>query len=115
MKEFIEKLIGRLEEESHWEESTFDEDGYCNDDAEEVICLHRAIEIVNQLAGEYNNGWISCKEKLPEEKGEYLVCDDDGKIHESTYYHNMWLVQSTTSEILAWMPLPTPYKESEEK
>ena len=55
MKEFIEKLIGRLEEESHWEEDTFDEDGYCNDDAEEVIYLHRAIEIVNQLAEEYKH------------------------------------------------------------
>ena len=55
MKEFIEKLIGRLEEASHWEESTFDEDGYCNDDSEEVIYLHKAIEIVNKLAEEYNN------------------------------------------------------------
>ncbi len=34
MKEFIEKLIGRLEEASHWEEITFGEDGYCNDFAE---------------------------------------------------------------------------------
>ena len=55
MKESIEKLIGRLEEASHWEESTFDEDGYCNDDSEEVIYLHKAIEIVNKLAEEYNN------------------------------------------------------------
>ena len=55
MNEFIEKLIGRLEEASHLEESTFDEDGYCNDDSEEVIYLHKAIEIVNKLAEEYNN------------------------------------------------------------
>ena len=42
----VEKIVAELEEASHWEDSTFDEDGYCNDDAEEVIYLHRAIDIV---------------------------------------------------------------------
>lgn len=62
MNEFIEKLIGMLEEASHWEESIFDEDGYCNDDSEEVIYLHKAIEIVNKLAEEYMTCYKSCTE-----------------------------------------------------
>ena len=44
----VEKIVAELEEASHWEDSTFDEDGYCNDDAEEVIYLHRAIDIVKR-------------------------------------------------------------------
>ena len=30
-------------------------------------------EIVEQTAEEYNNGWIPCSERLPEEGGYYLV------------------------------------------
>ena len=74
MKEFVEKLIERLDNASHLEENTFDEDGYSNDDSEEVIYLHKALQIVNQLAEEYNQdstkkkqGWIACTERLPED------------------------------------------------
>lgn len=57
MKEFIEKLIGRLEEQkSDW---NYDYNVPIND----------AIEIVNQLAEEYNNDF--CEWKLD---GVYLMC-----------------------------------------
>ena len=42
----VEKVVEQLEATSHWEESTYDEDGYSNDDGEEVVYLYRAIEIV---------------------------------------------------------------------
>lgn len=75
MNEFIKKLIERLEEESFWTDSTFDEDGYSNDDSDEVVSLYNAKEIVNQLAEEYNQdstknnqGWILCSSgRMPEE------------------------------------------------
>ena len=43
-----EKVVEQLEEASHWEEPTFDEDGYCNDDSWEVVYLDRAIDIVKR-------------------------------------------------------------------
>lgn len=42
----VEKVVEQLEEASHWEEPTFDEDGYCNDDSWEVVYLDKAMEIV---------------------------------------------------------------------
>ena len=119
-------LIKRLEKESYFTPSTFDEDGYSNDDSEEVIDLCRAITIVNQLAEEHNNGWIPCAEKLPKETNDYLVTqynknaideycdgykvetiffDEDGWWDDTDYYCG-W-------EIIAWQPLPAPYKEND--
>ena len=48
----MERIIERLEENCFWTSSTFDEDGYCNDDSEEVVGLYKAIEIVKE------EGWI---------------------------------------------------------
>lgn len=64
-----------------------------------------------------NNGWIPCSERLPEESGEYLTwvsyenvefisideIDCDGIIKK-------W---NCTYSVIAWQPLPQPYKESD--
>ena len=47
----VDDLLERLENASYWTQSTFDEDGYCNDDSEEVIDLYKAIEIVKEVMG----------------------------------------------------------------
>ena len=52
MKEIFEKLSERLHDSSFWTASTFDDDGYSNDDYEEVIDLYKALEIVEQIAEE---------------------------------------------------------------
>lgn len=124
MNEFIEKLIGRLEEASHWEESTFDEDGYSNDDSEEVIYLHRAIEIVNQLAEEYrqdldknSQGWISVSNGNPKETGLYQVTVDDNDEPVITAMYlaevDIWSFHAgygNYMNVIAWQPLPAPYQ-----
>ena len=46
----MERIVKRLEANSEWTDSTFDEDGFCNDDSFEVIRLERAIEIVKEGA-----------------------------------------------------------------
>lgn len=64
MKEFIEKLIARLEEIS----VSRDNDGVINgcnmgicEDDDCLKCLKKkVISIVNQLAEEYKGGWIPC-------------------------------------------------------
>ena len=55
MKKVFEKIIEHLENASFWTDSSFDEDGYSNDDSEEVVCLREAIEIVKQESEQYNN------------------------------------------------------------
>lgn len=44
----MEKILERLEGKSFRTESTFDDDGYCNDDSEEVVLLSDAIKIIKE-------------------------------------------------------------------
>ena len=88
MKEFIEKLIGRLEEHKTKAYVT----GITNNPYEFGACnaMDSAISIVNQLAEEYklfgnseqvNNGWITCSERLPEDDTKrYMVQKTNGYI-----------------------------------
>ena len=61
MKKVFEKIIEKLENASFWTDSSFDEDGYSNEDSEEVAYLHEAIEIVKHEAEQYNNAIINGK------------------------------------------------------
>ena len=72
-KEF-EKIIERLENASFWTDSSFDEDGYCNDDSEEAVYLHEAIEIVKQEAEQYNVLY-SNNRKGNRNLQEYITCE----------------------------------------
>ena len=44
----VDKVIEQLEKSHFHTDATFDDDGYCNDDSEEVINLNGAIEIVRK-------------------------------------------------------------------
>ena len=44
----VEKVVSELEKSHFHTESTFDDDGCCNDDSEEVVNLNEAIEIVRK-------------------------------------------------------------------
>lgn len=66
--------------------------------------------------------WIPCKERLPDKKGEYLCTIRyttwNGKVDRgifSGYYTktNGW--QIGEGIVIAWMPLPEPYKEQNDE
>ena len=115
MKEFIDKLIERLEE-AKAKAKPWDFGG---------VCL--AISIVNQLAEEYKGGWIPCSERLPEEAGDYLVTQYAEKsifdycdaYRVSIIFFddkNGWwddIDNSCGWNIIAWKALPAPYTEVE--
>ena len=42
----VEKVVEQLEKSHFHTDATFDDDGCCNDDSEEVVNLNEAIEIV---------------------------------------------------------------------
>ena len=63
--------------------------------------------------------WIPCSERLPEKKDDYLcsyrgcatvdICEYDPDRNEWGFFYDYgWKV---VSNIIAWMPLPEPYKE----
>lgn len=110
MKEFVEKLI-----------KTFK----CEELRTDFIAVGDVISIVNQLAEEYNQGWIPVTERLPKPGKRYLVTavwkDGDFETH-SIYtfvygtdelWHSYNYEPVSHCEVIAWMPLPEPYKPEE--
>ena len=123
-------LIERLEEEMNDAKNLWDEDDYYTGKAN---AYESAIEIVNQLAEERNNGWIPCSERLPSKRDWYLVMF---KEHDSDFVlvprvadylgkqtpfttEEGWLILDMEDNMnyyykklvcIAWMPLPAPYK-----
>ena len=81
MKKFIEKLISCLKEWSFEAEIVIPgSDGYDDTVNREIICTKNAIDIVNQLAEEYNNGvceWYKVK------NGNAYKCHTHAEIHDS--------------------------------
>lgn len=164
MKEFIEKLIGRLEEETYDMEiceEQFDMNSpYFMDVEYKMVKIDDAKEIVNQLAKEhkdnviidgqycwqtcgatehckecnrlcngiidyyenydfmaeeYNGGWISVEERLPEDRQNVLITDSNGKVRQIVFNQFLFENPQYSHNIvpIAWQPLPDPHKESE--
>ena len=91
---------------------------------EDKITEEELNELLDKLEGhdrELTNqtGWVPVSERLPEEPGHYLVTmkhndisfvdqnwyDGEGN---NEYMDNFW---RNSSNIIAWMPLPEPYKK----
>lgn len=58
-------------------------------------------------------GWIPCSEKLPEEKGWYLVYAKNQRPFVAYFKGKTFPLNNHYHEIVAWMPLPEPYEEKE--
>ena len=52
--------------------------------------------------------WISVTERLPEEAGLYLVSTECGAVFDRWFSYGTF--DYTDDEVVAWMPLPEPYK-----
>ena len=76
-------------------------------------CIHAEMcgwrkDVEEQGCEFYDNGnkWIPCSERLPEDKQRVII---------QMYNGNMEIIEFSTigltDHILAWMPLPEPYKE----
>ena len=127
MNEFIEKMIGRLEElynsndkmkkkayeEQDWE--NFELFTHGNEGVKE------SIEIVKQLTEEYNNGWIPCSEELPPQPEEntlfdnkplelYLVSMGSGYPWRAFWNGEFFTDGWSKVEPKAWQPLPPDYQ-----
>lgn len=86
-----------------------------------TICvMDKAKEIVQEVEEEYNNGWIPCSERLPEECIEVLVSvqEIDGSTYTITSWIQdaIWVIKKTPLHptVIAWQPLPEPYQQNGE-
>lgn len=89
----------------------------------EMITARDLLDVIEQLQDdleqdEKENGWIPVSEGLPEVSGTYQVTCMDGRIYRSTYAKfqsklKRWELTGARSywKVIAWMPLPEPYKE----
>ena len=62
--------------------------------------------------------WIPCSERLPEGYEEILMCDKQGNISTGGYCGGEHPFEDNygyyMDEVIAWQPLPEPYKEGEQ-
>ena len=114
MKEAFEKIVERLD--SHIEIAKSEGD----------FSYIKPFEIakgeVQNVAEEYNNGWIPCSERLPEEPeegltdldecDEYIAMIENADIPTALNYagNGEWYRDGEFYKVIAWQPLPEPYK-----
>lgn len=118
MQEVFEKIIEKLERQSVKTIPTCAVDGYSMTEEESMIFTDKAIEIVKQVSEEYNNGWIPCSERFPEEDGFYLATLDGEIVGEekpfsglAEFENGKWIDDEEDYQcVLAWQPLPEPYQ-----
>lgn len=69
----------------------------------------KAIQAWEDFCAEYNNGWIPCSERLPED-GEPVLATDGNYVYLVEYDADLDASFGDMDGIVAWRPLPEPYK-----
>lgn len=115
MQEVFEKIIEKLERLKTPCELGMIENG-------RYILRDKSIEIVKQEAEKYDNGWVPCSEKLPELRQDVLVTVRyTGFMGMQGYWiktghmeaENDWWGDCAGGEVIAWQPLPLPFRDKE--
>ena len=134
MNEAFEKILEKLEELQNNLLSQTEGDAVLQVGVINGVMYSK--KIVQEVAEEYNGGWIPCSERLPEESGYYLVTYhdwSDGNFlpkYDDTYVRRLhyqisehfvgWNYPKNVDdraendchkEVIAWQPLPEPFKE----
>ena len=82
----------------------------------EYEALNLAISALEQ---QLTNGWIPVSDKPPAKHEEVMACNKDGLItigyiRKREGYYTCEHLPFVTEDIVAWQPLPEPYKEVSE-
>ena len=81
------------------------------------------ITILEELpSAQQEQRWIPVSERLPEERQDVLVCTKYQGITDGMHEHGTWWIawgercyEDEENLILAWMPLPAPYRPEGEE
>lgn len=70
------------------------------------------VEVLKQIINEQPKvgEWIPFNKKEPKEEGLYLCCFDDGFITTVEYENEDWNLWADSGEVVAWQPIPEPFK-----
>ena len=81
--------------------------------------LLTAIQAVHDLpSADRPQGWIPCSERLPEDNERVLVTTAWGYVTIGWIKQNIWSTDSIVNLrdfVLAWMPLPEPWKGADDE
>ena len=139
MNEAFEKILERLEElQNNLVSQT---DGDIDLQVGIINGVMHSKKIVQEVAEEYNGGWIPVKTRpmteeekeyyseylsegngmiydcpLPDDGQEVLITSKYGSVDKTTFYTdcgNYFEQYEDYDEVIAWQPLPEPYKERE--
>lgn len=122
MKNVLKKVLEEIEEMRDIMESTVSIDCFgkdCEHDDCTVCVCERAMEIVRSHMDEAkNDDWIPYTEQnIPKKEGIYLVtCDDkEYPVKRMRFKENLWYwtYGIYDGRILAWQPLPEPYRTAD--
>ena len=87
---------------------------------------NKTIEAVNKFYDDHHAqivNWTPCSERLPEEKQVVLISNGKGHVRCGQYRGlafrdsnptQWWWKNKTIETVMAWMPLPEPYKGDKE-
>ena len=134
MKEAFEKILERLEEyeyndliEHNSELCEHCQRTNCEMGTDCSMCImDKAKDIVQDVAKEYNNGWIACSDRLPDKAGYEVLATLENSFgqrrvtiiftgygDESFWHCNNKEYDLEAWKVIAWQPLPEPYKEND--
>lgn len=134
MKEAFEKILERLEEYEY--NDLIEHNSELCEHCKRIDCengmdcnmciMDKAKEIVQEVEKEYNNGWISCSERLPDKAGYEVLATLENSFgqrrvaiiftgygDESFWHCNNKEIDIEVWKVIAWQPLPEPYKEND--
>lgn len=105
------------------EEEVFEWCHDCKEYDQNKHCCHRWTKVIRQtieeMKAESERKWIPVTEALPKMKEVVLITNDKGNVAYGQYQgtfrnNNEWFWRHKTLEtIIAWMPLPEPYRGEE--
>lgn len=128
MQETFENIIEKLEGQIRIEENIAkkESDGHPITHQYAANCMKVIEKSVKQEAEQYNNGWIPCSERLPENNNVVLCWVVSKTIASGETFiigscdRGFWFLQTyeighhhfpvKDYEVVAWMPLPQPYQ-----
>jgi len=78
-----------------------------------AAALDKAIEALEKREAPDNGGWISVKDRLPEEDGKYLCVWQGMSIETGLFINGHFRLYGEIKDKLVthWMPMPEPPKE----
>jgi hypothetical protein len=88
-------------------------------DDHQMVLASDVLEMIEQIKDdleqdEKENGWIPVSERLPEDGTNVIASFSSGTVTELRYVANgifHGIYEYSTKVIVAWRPLPEPYKE----